>query len=48
MEGRKGRFVIQKGFWLLLFKICIFRMLFLVDFELGHCENTLTLGIVCV
>lgn len=36
------------GFRVLLFKICSFTVAFLVDFEIGHCENGLTLGIVCV
>ncbi|MBQ2879516.1 MAG: hypothetical protein IJE27_02370 [Anaerotignum sp.] len=31
----------------LLFKICSFTVSFLVDFEIGHCENGLTLDIVC-
>jgi len=31
----------------LLFKSCSFMLSFLVDFEIGHCENGLTLGIVC-
>ena len=34
-------------FRVLLFKIRRFQWSFLVDFEIGHCENTLTLGIVC-
>ena len=32
---------------LLLFKICSFCGSFLVGFAFGHCENRLTLGIVC-
>ena len=34
-------------FRVLLFKICRFQGSFLVDFEIGHCENRLTLAIVC-
>ena len=40
-------FVGGGGFWSYLFKICSFCLPFLVDFEVVHCENTLTLGIVC-
>ena len=34
-------------FRVLLFKICSFTGLFLVGFEILHCENRLTLDIVC-
>ena len=47
-RGERNDFAGGWGFRSVLFKICSFSMAFLVSFEILHCENRLTLFIVCV